>query len=261
MQSADDLLIDYDHGLVIATLNRPQARNAFTFDMYERLAALCEKINGDPSIRALIITGAGGKAFSSGTDISQFKVFETAEDGWAYEDRIEHVLTTIETCRVPTIAAIPGVCTGGGAAVAACCDLRLATESLKFGFPIARTLGNCLSLMNYARLCQLMGPARVKDLIFRARLIDAQEALALGLVSELVASPDDLMAAARQMAETIMNHAPLTMQTCKQALLRLRQDGLNAQDRDLIEACYMSDDFREGMTAFLEKRPPQWKGR
>ena len=261
MQSTDDLRIDQDQGLVIATLNRPQARNAFTFDMYERLASLCERINEDPSIRALIITGAGGKAFSSGTDISQFRVFESAEDGWAYEDRIEHVLTTIETCRVPTIAAIPGICTGGGAAVASCCDLRIATDSLKFGFPIARTLGNCLSLMNYARLVDLIGPARVKDLIFRARLIDAQEALSLGLISEIVTTPDELMVAARAMAETIMNHAPLTMQTCKQALLRLRQDGLDAQDRDLIKACYMSDDFREGMTAFLEKRPPQWKGR
>jgi enoyl-CoA hydratase len=261
MNANDDLLIERDQGLVIATLNRPQARNAFTFAMYEGLKSLCEEINADLSIRALIITGAGGKAFSSGTDISQFKVFETAEDGWAYEDRIEAVLRVIETCRVPTIAAIPGVCTGGGAAVAACCDLRLATESLKFGFPIARTLGNCLSLMNYERLASLMGPARVKDLIFRARLIEAQEALALGLVSELVASPDALMVQARHMAETIMHHAPLTMQTCKEALLRLREKGAEASDRDLIERCYMSEDFREGMSAFLEKRTPQWKGR
>jgi len=255
-----DLIIASDNQLVVATINRPAARNALTFEVYEALADLCCEINDTPSIRALIITGAGGKAFSSGTDISQFKVFETPEDGWAYEDRIEFVLDAIETCRVPTIAAIPGVCTGGGAAIAACCDLRITTPGLKFGFPIARTLGNCLSLKNYARLTELIGPARVKDLIFRARLVDAVEAQTIGLVSAIVAD-DALMAEAHALADTIMAHAPLTMQTCKQALLRLRDGGAAAEDRDLIAACYMSADFKEGMAAFFDKRPARWQGR
>ena len=255
-----DLIIASDDQLVVATINRPAARNALTFQMYEALADLCREINDTPSVRALIITGAGGKAFSSGTDISQFKVFETPEDGWAYEDRIERVLDAIETCRVPTIAAIPGVCTGGGAAIAACCDLRITTPGLKFGFPIARTLGNCLSLKNYARLTELIGPARVKDLIFRARLVDAVEAQTIGLVSAIVAD-DALMAEAHALADTIMAHAPLTMQTCKQALLRLRDGGAAADDRDLIATCYMSADFKEGMTAFFDKRPARWQGR
>lgn len=258
MNQTGDLEITSQGGLVVATLNRPQARNALTFDMYEGLAALCQNINADRQIRALIIVGAGGQAFSSGTDISQFQVFETPEDGWAYENRIERVLDAIETCRVPTIAAISGACTGGGAAIAACCDLRITTESLKFGFPIARTLGNCLSLKNYARLDALMGPARVKDLIFRARLVDAREAEALGLVSAVVSDFDALMPKAIEFAETIMTHAPLTMQTCKESLLRLRNSTYD--DRDLIRTCYMSADFREGMTAFFEKRKPQWKG-
>jgi enoyl-CoA hydratase len=255
-----DLIVTVEGGLVTVVLNRPAARNAITFAMYDDLARVCREINDDPSIRALIVTGAGTQAFSSGTDISQFKIFETPEDGWAYEDRIEAVLKAIEYCRVPTIAALAGACTGGGAAIAACCDLRLTTDTLKFGFPIARTLGNCLSLINYARLASLIGPARVKDLIFRARLVDAAEAKAIGLVSEIVPSYDDLMPTARTMAETIMTHAPLTLQTCKQALLRLRDEGQAADDRDLIARCYMSDDFREGMTAFFEKRKPQWRG-
>lgn len=255
-----DLIIECDCGLAIATINRPAARNALTFEVYEALAELCREINASPDVRALIITGAGGQAFSSGTDISQFKVFESAEDGWAYEDRIERVLDAVETCRVPTLAAIPGICTGGGAAIAACCDLRLATANLKFGFPIARTLGNCLSVKNYARLSELIGPARVKDLIFLARLVGADEARAVGLVNDVVAD-DELMPKARELAGRMMNHAPLTMQTCKQALLRLRAEGGHADDRDLIETCYMSEDFKEGMTAFFEKRPARWQGR
>lgn len=257
----DDLLVSRQDELILVTINRPQARNAFTFAMYERLASLCATINDDPSVRALIITGAGEQAFSSGTDISQFAVFDKAEDGWAYEDRFERVLHTLETCRVPTIAAISGVCTGGGAAIAACCDLRIATTTLRFGFPIARTLGNCLSLANYARLSTLLGPARVKDLIFRARLLGADEAFAAGLISEIVLTADALLPKAHDLAATIMRHAPLTMQTCKTALLRLRDEGPQSDDRDLIAACYMSDDFREGMTAFLEKRTPNWTGR
>lgn len=260
MQRTGDLEISLQGGLAIATFNRPQARNALTFEMYEGLADLCRTINDDKNIRALIVVGAGGQAFSSGTDISQFHVFETPEDGWTYEDRIERVLAAIETCRVPTIAALSGACTGGGAAIAACCDLRITTESLKFGFPIARTLGNCLSLKNYARLDALIGPARVKDLIFRARLVEAREAEALGLVSAVVPSFDELMPKALEFAATIMSHAPLTMQTCKESLLRLREEGSAASDRDLIRTCYMSADFREGMTAFFEKRKPEWKG-
>ncbi|MBS7803400.1 enoyl-CoA hydratase/isomerase family protein [Rhizobiales bacterium TNE-4] len=256
-----DLAISVDGALVTATLNRPAARNAMTFEMYENLADLCRAIDRDHSIKALIITGAGSQAFSSGTDISQFTVFETEEDGWAYEERMERVLSAIESCRVPTIAAISGACTGGGAAIAACCDIRITTDTLKFGFPIARTLGNCLSIANYGRLVDLIGPARVKDLIFRARLVGSDEALSIGLVTQVVSTHEELLLCAREIAERIMQHAPLTMQTCKTALLRLREEGIAANDKDLIATCYMSDDFREGMTAFLEKRSPRWTGR
>ena len=171
--SSEDLLYSVEDGIARLTFNRPQARNALTFAMYERMAAICEGINADRSIKALILTGAGDKAFASGTDISQFRAFKTAQDALDYEARIDRVLGTLERCRVPTIAAIAGACTGGGAGIAACCDIRIGTEATRIGFPIARTLGNCLSMSSISRLTALVGPARVKDLIFTARLVGA----------------------------------------------------------------------------------------
>src|SRR6266481_2055801 len=168
---ANDLLFDVRDGIGRATFNRPQARNAFTFAMYERLAQICEQADRDPAIKVLVLQGAGDKAFASGTDINQFRAFKTPEDALEYESRIDRILGALEQCPVPTIASIAGACTGGGAGIAACCDLRVATATAKFGFPIARTLGNCLSMSNLSRLAALVGPARVKDLVFTARLL------------------------------------------------------------------------------------------
>ena len=180
VQATEDLIYAVDDGIARLTFNRPQARNALTFAMYEQMAAICEAANVDRSIKAMILTGAGDKAFASGTDISQFRAFKTAQDALDYEARIDRVLGALETCRVPTIAAIAGACTGGGAGIAACCDIRIGTATTRIGFPIARTLGNCLSMSNISRLNSLVGPARTKDLIFKARLVEAPEALALG---------------------------------------------------------------------------------
>src|SRR5918997_6456943 len=183
---SNEVLYEARDGVAFVTFNRPQARNAFTFAMYERLAEICAAVDGDRSIRAMVLTGAGGKAFAAGTDISQFRAFHTPEDALGYEARIDRVLGALERCRVPTIAAIAGACTGGGAGIAARCDLRIGASNARFGFPIARTLGNCLSMGNYARLAALIGPARVLDLVYTARLIEAPEALAMGLVSEVL---------------------------------------------------------------------------
>jgi enoyl-CoA hydratase/carnithine racemase len=161
---------------------------------------------------------------------------------------------------VPTIAAIQGACTGGGAGIAVCCDLRIAAGNARFGFPVARTLGNCLSTGNYARLAALLGPARVKDMIFRARLVEAPEALDIGLVAEVVADPAALMPRALELAKLVASHAPLTLQATKEALLRLRPTMPAGSGEDLILMCYMSQDFREGMNAFLSKRAPRWQG-
>src|ERR1700755_3422495 len=168
VSTSEDLLYSVEDGVARLTFNRPQARNALTFAMYEQMASICESINQDHSIKALIMTGAGDKAFASGTDISQFRAFKTAQDALDYEARIDRVLSTLEQCRVPVIAAIAGACTGGGAGIAACCDIRIGTASTRIGFPIARTLGNCLSMSNISRVVALVGPARTKDLIFTA---------------------------------------------------------------------------------------------
>lgn len=260
--AAGDLLYEVRDGIARVTLNRPQARNAMLFSMYERLAEICAGIEADRSIRALVLTGAGDKAFAAGTDISQFRAFETAEDALAYEARIDRVLGALERLRVPTIAAMAGACTGGGAAMAACCDLRIAAATLRFGFPIARTLGNCLSVSNYARLAALIGPAKVKDMVFTARLIEAEEARAIGLVSEVLPDAAALAARAEDLARLIAAHAPLTLQATKEALRRIRDRSAppGDADHDLLLMCYMSADFREGMEAFLGKRPPAWRG-
>ena len=257
----DELLYETRDGIGFVTLNRPQARNALTFPMYERLCALCGEIAEDRGVRALVVTGAGEKAFAAGTDISQFRTFDKEQDALDYEARIDRVMDAIEHCRVPTIAAIHGACTGGGASIAACCDLRIASRSMKYGFPVARTLGNCLSLKSYARLVYLVGPVLVKDIVFRARLVEAQEALDKGLVLELTENQETLMKRAEEITREVAGMAPLTLQATKQAILRLRPTIPHGEGNDLVLMCYMSQDFREGMEAFLNKRKPVWKGK
>ncbi len=259
-QPAEDLLYDVRDGIARVTFNRPQARNAMLFSMYERLAAICAEIDADRSIRALVLTGAGEKAFAAGTDISQFRAFRTPEDALEYEALVDRVLGALERVRVPTIAAIAGACTGGGAGMAACCDLRIAASNVRFGFPIARTLGNCLSMNNYARLAALIGAARVKDMVFTARLVEAEEAKAIGLVNEVLPDPAALAVRADELARLVAANAPLTLRATKESLRRIKEQSVGGQDKDLILMCYMSADFREGMDAFLNKRPPVWKG-
>jgi enoyl-CoA hydratase len=171
------------------------------------------------------------------------------------------VLGTLEKCRVPVIAAIAGACTGGGAGIAACCDIRIGTASARIGFPIARTLGNCLSMSNISRLVALVGPARTKDMIFTARLVEAPEALALGLLNEIVPDVATLHRRAGETAKLVASHAPLTMETAKEAVRRIRRTLTRDEGEDLILKAYMSEDFREGMDAFLNKRTPNWKGK
>jgi enoyl-CoA hydratase/carnithine racemase len=257
----EELLYELRDGVGYVTFNRPQARNALTFAMYERLAEICNRANGDRSVRALLITGGGDKAFAAGTDISQFKTFDKEQDALDYEARIDRVMNAIEKCRVPTIAAIHGACTGGGASIAACCDLRIASRAMKYGFPVARTLGNCLSMASYSRLVYLVGPALVKDIVFQARLIEGPEAFARGLVSELHEDQASLMKRAEELTRTVASHAPLTLQATKEAILRLRPTVKHGEGNDLVLMCYMSQDFREGMEAFLNKRKPVWRGK
>jgi enoyl-CoA hydratase len=255
-----DILYEINDGIGRVTFNRPQARNAFTFQMYDRLGEICAQAENDSSVKVLLLTGAGEKAFAAGTDISQFQDFSTAEHALEYESRIERVLTALENCRVPSIAAIAGVCTGGGFSIAGCCDLRIGAANARFGVPIGRTLGNCLSISNYVRLAALLGPARVKDIIFTARLIEAEEACKIGLLGEVLPNYETLQSRANELARTVASQAPLTLQVTKEALRRIKEKMSPEDDRELILKCYMSKDFREGMDAFLNKRPPKWTG-
>ena len=252
----DEILYSVADGVGTITLNRPQARNALTFGMYERLAAICSRPAGHGAPKVLVFTGAGEKAFAAGTDISQFRAFSTPEDALGYEERIDRILTAIETCPIPTIAAISGAVTGGGASIACACDMRIATANARFGFPVARTLGNCLSMSSYARLVALLGAGAGQGRrLHRAAGRGARKACAPGSTTR--SSPDHaaLMQRAQALPTTIAGHAPLTMRATKQALHRLGpcRRRCRAGD-DLVVMCYMSADFREGMEAFLGKR-------
>jgi len=256
----DELTTARSGNVQIITFNRPEARNALTFAMYDGLADACRAIELGADIRAVVIKGAGGKAFAAGTDMTQFREFSTAEHALDYERRMEGILEAVECCPVPTIAALTGACTGGGAAIAAACDIRIADERLRFGFPIARTLGNCLSIRNLNRMASLVGAGRLREMLLTARLVEAEEAVAIGLVSEVLTRPEAVETRALELASQLTGHAPLTMQATKVALRRLRLEGPTANGEDLILKCYLSADFKEGMEAFLAKRQPRWRG-
>ena len=229
--------------------------------MYDALVAACEAVDGNPSVRVLVVR-AKGDAFSAGTDIEQFTSFKTREDGLAYERRLDAAIDRLERVNAATIAQVHGVAAGGGCAIALACDLRMCTPQVRFAMPIARTLGNCLSAANYARLVDIIGPARTKELIFTARAIQADEALRLGLAT-IMADEVNIDRAVREVADSIAAHAPLTIRTTKEALRRIaaaRRPDPGELD-DLIAACYTSDDFREGVASFLAKRKPRFTGR
>jgi enoyl-CoA hydratase/carnithine racemase len=253
-----DLLIERDGPALHVTFDRPHAHNALTFAMYEGLYDACEKADADPEIRVLVLRGAGGKAFVSGTDISQFAGFDGAA-GVEYEERMTRVIRRLEDTAVPTVAAVDGYCIGGGLALAAACDLRIATGSSRFGVPIARTLGNCLSVDTCALLVAHLGRSRALDMLLRARLLDATEAHAAGFVTQLVDDAAALDGALAETVTTLAAHAPLSMWATKQSLTRLRRAGLPDGD-DIVTRVYGSADFRSAVAAFARKERPVWTG-
>jgi enoyl-CoA hydratase/carnithine racemase len=247
------------HGCVAAiSIERPEARNAMTWAMYDQLAEICSSIEGNRAIRVATIRGVGGQAFVAGTDIEQFSTFQSGEDGIAYEKVIDTRVGQIERLPVPTVAIVDGWAIGGGLAIAAACDFRLATPQASFGVPIARTLGNCLSMANLARVVAAFGVPRAKKMLLLGETIGAEEALACGFVTRM-AAPEELDAAADELCARLASNAPVTMRVSKEGIRRVINDS-HPLGEDLIRECYGSRDFKIGVRAFLDKKRPAWSG-
>ena len=234
------------------TFNRPEAHNAMTFAMYEELFAACEHADADDDIRVMVLRGAGEQAFVAGTDIAQFADFDASgEDGLEYERTIDRIVGRLEAVAKPTVALVDGFAMGSGLALSAACDLRVCTPAARFGLPIARTVGNCLSMDNYARLAALLGPARLKDIVFTARTIEPDEALAIGLATEVVEARA-AEARVEELCELLASHAPVTLRVTKEALRRIRS-ATTPDGSDLIREAYASDGFRANVARFLAR--------
>jgi len=245
-------------GIAAILIDRPEARNAMTWAMYDELARICEQIAADPAIRVATFRGTGGEAFVAGTDIEQFRDFGGGDDGIAYEKTIDQRIGQIESLPMPTVAIIDGWAIGGGLAISAACDFRVAAPNAQFGVPIARTLGNCLSIANTARVVAAFGVGRAKRMLLLAETIGAEEAQACGFVTQIAAA-DQLDATAAALCARLAKHAPVTMRASKEAIRRVIGEGLPPGD-DLVRLCYGSADFKIGVDAFLEKKRPAWTG-
>ena len=255
----EGLLFHLEPPLAWLIFNRPAARNAMSWAMYEALERACDRAEANPDIRVLLLTGAGA-SFVAGTDIAQFRDFQTSEQVVGYERSLNRYVSRLETLTKPTIAVLRGHCAGSGAMIALACDLRLAASDVKFGIPIARTLGNTISAQNLARLLAVLGPARTKDLLFTARFIEAEEGRRIGLWGDVVPGAE-LESRARELGNRIARHAPLTLGAIKEGVRRQLCQGEVEETEDLTLRCYLSQDFKEGVASFLERRAPDWKGR
>lgn len=224
-------------GVLTVTFDRPDQRNAMTWAMYDALVAACDRADADDAVRVLVLRGAGGRAFVAGTDITQFRDFEDGDDGVAYERRVGAVLRRLRLVRVPSIAAVEGACVGGGLGIACAADLRLATPGSRFGVPIARTVGNCLSRDTLELFSGVLGRGLTLDLVVTGRLLDTDEAARCpGFLHRVV---DDLDEGLAELTERVAGNAPLTMWAAKQLL-----GDPAADEHAIVSRVYGSADFR-----------------
>ena len=250
--------LDRRDAIAYITFDRQSARNAMTWAMYEQLGTFLDWLEANEDIRVVVLRGAGGN-FVAGTDIAQFQHFATGDDGVAYERRLDALIARLESTRAATIAVVEGYAVGGGLAMAAACDVRICTPDARFGVPIARTVGNCLSMANTARLVVHLGASRTKAMLMTAGLLSANEALQSGFVTAIV-EPRRLEKQVDELAAGIASLAPVTLQVSREAIRRIVAS-LSATGDDLVRRAYESLDFQEGVSAFLEKRTPRWEGR
>jgi enoyl-CoA hydratase/carnithine racemase len=239
-------------------VDRPQARNAMTPDMYAQLDAICAAISTDAELRCVVLRGTGGKSFISGSDIAQFLTFEGADDGVDYEKRMEGHLDNIAGIAVPVVAIIEGFAVGGGLNMAACCDIRIATTGSRFGTPIAKGLGNCLSAANYARLLHAVGEGRARRMLLLGELLDVEDILPTGFLTRVV-DAHALDEAITEITSQLVANSPLSMRASKVALARIAAPHV-AEIEDMIRLVYGSADFRDAVQAFVEKRKPVFRG-
>jgi enoyl-CoA hydratase/carnithine racemase len=260
VNNSDEGSVLFEHIGAVATLTlaRPASLNALTWTMYKQLETYLERLANDESVHVVIMRGAG-KAFAAGTDITQLQHFNVTR-GLKYERQMEAIFEKVAHFPRPTIAAVHGYAVGAGLLLAAACDLRYATHASFFGVPIARTLGNALSLKNYQRLEEAFGPMRAKELLYTARLFGADEALRYGFLTDVV-EEEQIFSYVFEVARQISAHAPLTLWAAKEANRRLHGAAGDPSFDDAMTRIYASQDFAEGVRAHVEKRKPRWQGK
>ena len=259
---SEKMISKKDQGVGWMILNNPERHNAISLEMWDAALEIMADFQADPGVRVMVITGAGGKAFASGADISKFKdERQEAQAVEHYQATTQKAYAAIQAMHIPTIAMIRGYCIGGGTAVAVCCDIRICTENAKFGIPAAK-LGLGYGLQRAIPLVDLVGPAFAKEMFFTGRQFDAREAEKMGLVNRVVAD-DMLEATVQEIARSIAENAPLTLRCAKLVVGEALKD---SQLRDVVAteravaACFNSSDYKEGQAAFMEKRKPRFTG-
>jgi enoyl-CoA hydratase/carnithine racemase len=262
--SDQPFLVDREGQTAILTINRHAQRNSLNFEMWEAFPRYIKELNADPSVRVIVLTGAGDKAFASGADISEFDSKRTGRDAAAlYHRAVEETMASLEAASKPVIAMVNGFALGGGCELAVACDVRIAAESASLGIPSAK-LGVVISFSDTKRLVDLVGPAVAKEMLMTGRRLSAHEALGVGLVNRVI--PDPLLRQTTlEIAATIAANAPFSVASAKAMVEQCRHDpdlsAVNATDAERPLHCYETEDFREGVQAFLEKRPPRFMGR
>lgn len=255
----DDIVIHYTESTLFVTFNRPARHDALTQEMYAGLLAACDRAETDESVRVLVLQGAGGRAFASGSDVAQFVDLRTAEDGEHYERRMTTVLDRLTRFRKPTVAVLRGLCVGAGLLLAAACDARIAGDDARLSLPVAKTVGNCLSANSLSLLTDRLGSTRVLDLLATARVMPVSEAIACGFVGRAV-PPDALPDATTNLCRELAKAAPLTLWSAKEILHRIRTSTL-PDDADVLATVYESHDFAAGVASFVKGTPTTWTGR
>lgn len=258
----DKIISRREDGIGHLIFNNPEKRNAVSLEMWQAVEDTLDRFEGDDEIRVVVLSGAGGRAFVSGADISKFEAERSSAEAVAhYNDTTFRVSARLSGFPKPTIAQIAGSCVGGGVAIAVCCDLRICGQSSRFGIPAAK-LGLGYGFAGLERLAKLIGPSFVKEILFTARLFSAAEAYEMGLVNRVV--PDgEVESYVADYARTITGNAPLTVGAVKAIVGEVLKDP-EARDlekcADLVKRCFASRDYIEGRQAFLEKRPPRFIG-